>query len=156
MSGPQWQELDERLSLDPGERLTEEEYALLLPERQPVRLANVTELLGLTLLVVSLVWLVFVRLPAGRAEVVPELTAPQTGTPELFETFEARRPSLYLTLAPGTWEDRDAAARVQLLASLERAASEAGYAGILVRDPSGRPVARWLESRGVELIDSGE
>jgi hypothetical protein len=98
----------------------------------------------------------FIKLPAELVDRPRVLTSEAMSRPELFQSFDARPPSLFVTLAPDSWAAMGEAERMELIRDLARLGKSSGYQGILVRTEEGRPVARWLELRGVTLIKRGE
>lgn len=122
----------------------------------PVRVPNRTEVLGVLLFLTLAAWVMFVRVPAELVERPRQLTRWATSRPDLFERFEARPPSLFVTLAPGAWESLARTDRREILKNLAAVAKDSGYRGVHVRTGEGRPVGRWLEVSGFAEIEQGE
>ncbi len=76
--------------------------------------------------------------------------------PDAFVDLVALPPSVYVTIDTENWNSLDDRDRRQLIDSLGIRAASAGYSGVLLKTLEGRPVARWLETRGYELIDYTE
>jgi len=108
-------------------------------------------LLGL-LAISAVAWLFVVKLPA-RVGVAPPrpLTLKELADPAILRV-EARPPSLYVELASRVWTRYEEAERRGLLERASVILLTGGYAGALFRTDDGRPVARWLSDRGIELI----
>ena len=81
--------------------------SVVLPVRVPTR----TEILGVMLFITLAAWVVFVRVPAEMIEGPKLLTRWATSRPDLFETFDARHPSLFVTLSPGAWKSLSSSGR---------------------------------------------
>lgn len=122
----------------------------------PVRVPNRTEIFGVLLFLTLAAWVVFVRVPAEMVEKPKLLTRLAASRPELFESFEPRPPSLFVTLAPGAWDSLSSPDRRELLKNLAAVAKDHGYLGVLVRTPAGKPVGHWLKVSGFDEIEQGE
>jgi hypothetical protein len=122
----------------------------------PVRVPTRTEILGTMLFLAVAAWLVFIKVPAKMTEPPKQLTRWATASPDLYERFDVRYPSLFVTMAPGTWESLSDEARDDLLKNLAGLAKDFDYTGLLIRTVEGRPVAHWLEVSGASMIEAGE
>jgi hypothetical protein len=122
----------------------------------PVRVPTRTEVLGTMLLLALAAWTVFVKVPSVMIEKPKQLSPWATSRPDLFERFDARHPSLFVTLAPDAWESLSSSGKADLLDNLSGLAKEFHYRGLLIRTAEGRPVAHWLSVSGAAVIEAGE
>jgi len=122
----------------------------------PVRVPNRTEILGVLLFITLAAWVVLVRVPAEMVEQPKLLTRLATAQPELYERFDSRPPSLYVTLAPGAWDSLSEEDRREALKNLAGVAKDHGYRGLLLRTSAGKPVGHWLKVSGFAEIEQGE
>lgn len=83
--------------------------------------------------------------PIGRDDL-------QFRTAEQIASVVAYPPSLYLEVDARVWEGLSEIERQTMIEEVGHVGSTHGYSGALIRDGSGRPLARWLRSRGARLI----
>ncbi len=122
--------------------------ALVLPSR--------TEILVALLLIGALAWVGLASLRGMRAERFVELTLGHAPPGDPLVAVEARAPSLFAAVDPQAWAALDEPGRRAVVERLSGLLLAHDYRGALVTLPDGRPVARWLRSRGVELIATDE
>jgi hypothetical protein len=71
-------------------------------------------------------------------------------------SVEARPPSLFLQVDDGTWSELSEAERRAVVQRVSRKLARHDYRGALIETTQGRPVAQWLATRGISLLDAVE
>ncbi len=69
---------------------------------------------------------------------------------------EARPPSLYVTVETATWAEMNADDRTRLIGEVGKVIEPNGYQGARIQSDTGKPLARWLRTRGAMLIVHNE
>jgi len=118
----------------------------------PSRTESLVALLGILLTA----WLCVVSLPEMLSTPPPSVTLDDLPSRGVIVEVESRQPSLYATIDAGAWNALDDVGRRRVVRNLSSLLLTYGYTGTLLRRPDGRPVARWLGQRGVELLDGDE
>jgi len=110
--------------------------------------------LGLTfcLIATAVFFAITVGAPAMLDQPTARILRADLVNPDAFVDLVALPPSIYVTIDTESWNSLDERDRRQLIDSLGIRASSAGYSGVHLKTLEGRPVARWLEMRGYELI----
>ena len=120
--------------------------------------ANFSVTMGLTvcLIATAVCFAITVGAPAITDQPTARILRADLVNPDAFVDLVALPPSVYVTIDTENWNSLDDRDRRQLIDSLGIRAESAGYSGVLLKTLEGRPVARWLETRGYELIDYTE
>ena len=110
-----------------------------------------TAVLSLAVAALAVIWLTFVQVPAMLAPGESVIEGLQIdATVEL--TVLARPPSLYVTVPTGHWESLGGDQKQALIDSVGTLASDKDFLGATLTTDAGKPVGRWLRSRGSEQL----
>jgi hypothetical protein len=110
-----------------------------------------TAVLSLAVAALAGIWLGFVQLPAMLATGVPVIESSQIDA-AVDLTVVARPSSLYVTVPTGHWESLGDDQKQGLIDSIGTLASGEDYLGATLTTDEGKPVGRWLRSRGSEQL----
>ncbi len=115
-----------------------------------------TEMLVLFLATCLAAWVAIVSLPRLLGNPLSPITLEDMPHSAPLLALEALPPSLLATVDGKAWARLDDMERRDVVAAVSNVLLTQGYSGALLTAPDGRPVARWLASRGVELIETAE
>lgn len=115
-----------------------------------------TEMLVLLLAICLAAWMAVVSLGRLVGDPLPGITIDDLPRSAPLLAVEALPPSLFATVDAEAWAGLDGEERRDVVAAVSNILLTQGYSGALLTTPDGRPVGRWLESRGVELIETTE
>jgi hypothetical protein len=125
-------------------------------QRLAVWLPSRTEALVTLLGILVAAWVGLTSMPGMIDHGIPEVAAGDLLPTGAIRSLEARPPSLYVTVEPTAWLPLEVEEKRRIVGGISSVLLTNGYTGALLTTPDGRPVARWLSQRGVELIDTDE
>ena len=115
-----------------------------------------TKILSVGLVGVVGLFVLVVLVPMLFDRELPGMLRSDLPNADLLESVEAMPPSIYATVSDDRWREFGDRERRTMIDELGRQAAGLGYSGVILRTPDGRPVARWLQERGYELVRQHE
>lgn len=88
-----------------------------------------------------------------RVPAIPALTASDFGPVPGLADVAARPPRVFVYVEPASWLEMETADRQALLERLGGVAAGAGYTGVHVNAPDGRPLGTWTADGGAQSLD---